>query len=372
MKEVNQKHANEYADAIKRMANNNPEIGRYDYNSMFWLSDYMVHNRTNYDFSVRAVSKKTCRSESGNGENIWGTYVSEGATNIRVDGDEYFNIFPVWEWDKIPGTTTPSGEKVNPNNWGVRGVADLVGGISDGKFGAMGYLMNDFKIEARKGWFMFDQEVVCLGAGIKTSREQYVNTSINQCNLKGDLYQITDPKMTKLDENSAIEMDYKGWIWHNKIGYYLPYTTSVTLKNTMQTGSWSKINYNQSAETVSLPVFNLSIRHGKSPQAAEYAYIVVPGMEQPDITNKYHLPNICIESNTEAIQAVRNIDLDMTQAIFYEAGTLEAQGYTLEAKAPCVLLIKGISSGKACIVGRSLVNNEKTIQDGDVTLTIKP
>lgn len=40
--------------------------------------------------------------------------MSDGATNIRVNGNEYADIFPVWEWDRIPGTTLPAGENAIP------------------------------------------------------------------------------------------------------------------------------------------------------------------------------------------------------------------------------------------------------------------
>lgn len=151
MKAIDPDHAQEYEDAAQRFATENPTIGRTDRNRMFWTSDYMLHNRKRYDISVRAVSERTCRSESGNGENLWGTYLSEGAYNIRVKGDEYADIFAVWEWDKIPGTTTPEGEVENHNDWGVYGVSKFVAGASDGLYGAMGYAMDDYGMKAQKG-----------------------------------------------------------------------------------------------------------------------------------------------------------------------------------------------------------------------------
>lgn len=62
----------------------------------------MLHNRQNYDF-VR-TSIRTNKTESGNGEiytePIWWETV---LPKIRVNGNEYVDIFPVWEWDRIPG-----------------------------------------------------------------------------------------------------------------------------------------------------------------------------------------------------------------------------------------------------------------------------
>ena len=311
----------------------------------------MLHNRKRYDFSVRAVSARTCRSESGNGENLWGTYLSEGATNIRVMGDEYVNIFPVWEWDKIPGTTTPAGEVENHNDWGVAGKAEFVGGASDGTYGVMAYAMNDYGMQANKAWFMFDNEIVCLGAGIEGKEtDKQINTSINQCHLMGDVYLISESGAAKMNAESNVQQEYKGWIWHNKVGYYLPDNTAVLLKNGVQKGRWSKINFNQPGEEVSMPVFNLCIEHGSKPQQASYVYYIVPGVTSPASLKAYDTNGVEIVSNNADMQAVSNKKLDMLQAVFYKAGSLKYGNATLKTDTPCVVLVKGLSTEKPEVI----------------------
>ncbi len=88
------KHAGEYADIARRFLTREASYQRSDKNTMYHCSDYMLHNRQNYDFSVRTSSTRTNKTESGNGENLYGTYMSDGATNIRVNGNEYADIFP--------------------------------------------------------------------------------------------------------------------------------------------------------------------------------------------------------------------------------------------------------------------------------------
>ena len=63
--------------------------------------------------------------------------MSDGCTNITQTGDEYFNIFPVWNWCHIPGTTAPQLEKVpmDPKAWGVLGTSTYAGGVSDSIYG---------------------------------------------------------------------------------------------------------------------------------------------------------------------------------------------------------------------------------------------
>lgn len=351
MKELDPEHAQEYEEAAQRFATENPTIGRSDRNRMYWTSDYMLHNRKRYDISVRAVSERTCRSESGNGENLWGTFLSEGAYNIRVKGDEYADIFAVWEWDKIPGTTTPEGEVENHNDWGVYGVAKFVGGVSDGMYGAMAYGMDDYGMKANKGWFLFDNEMVCLGAGIEAPETDLaIHTTVNQCHLSGDVYLLSAEGAARMQPESTISQAYQGWVWHNRVGYYFPESTRLNLKNTQQKGRWSKINFNQSGDEVSMPIFNLSIPHGAKPQQAGYAYIVVPGIASPASLQSYNPATVQILSNTSRLQAVHHTQLDMVQAIFYEAGELQVNGVTLKADKPCVMLAKKISSGQPEVI----------------------
>lgn len=343
MKMLDPEHKQIYEDAEKRFKTLDSTIGRDNRNTLFYLSDYMLHNRKNYDFSVRAVSKRTCRSESGNGENLFGTFVAEGATNIRVNGDEYLNIFPVWEWDKIPGTTTPSGEVENHFDWGVRGVSDFVGGVSDGQYGVMAYAMNDFQMKANKGWFMFDDEIVCLGAGINSNSGKEIHTSINQCHLKGHIDMTEWKKTTTTDSNATNTHYSQKAVLHDHIGYFLPEDCNLNIKNDIQKGKWSKINFNQPNEEVSLPVFNMWISHGVNPTNQKYAYIIVPNIESVNALKDYKQDFLKIECNERNLQAVSNSKLDMLQAIFFEAGTLNCNDYTIKANKPCVIMIKGIS-----------------------------
>ncbi|MGY0041160.1 polysaccharide lyase family 8 super-sandwich domain-containing protein [Pedobacter sp. NJ-S-72] len=90
----------------KRMSHTEvPSYGISAGNRQYWKSGYTLHTRPGYTFSVQAASSRTLRTERGNNENVLGKFLADGATNIQVRGDEYVNVMPVWEWDKIPGVT---------------------------------------------------------------------------------------------------------------------------------------------------------------------------------------------------------------------------------------------------------------------------
>lgn len=344
MKELDPANAAEYEAAYTRFSSKNAAYERSDRNKMYYCSDYMLQNRKNYDFSVRTSSVRTNKTESGNGENLYGTYMSEGATCIRVDGKEYLNIFPVWEWDKIPGTTVPVGEVKYTADWGKPGTSTFTGGVSDGKYGTMTYDMNNYGVKARKAWFFFDNEVVCLGAGIESSTDKEITTSINQCLLAGDVYASDGTQITKVTPGSGQVNENTRWIWHNKITYIFPEKSNITVKNGIQKGDWAKINFNQSDKEIALPIFNLWITHGTNPQNAGYAYIVVPGITTPEVAARYNAGEVKIESNTADLQAVSSPALDMVQAIFYRPGTLTCGNLKIQADKPCAVLIKDAST----------------------------
>lgn len=330
-------HADEYAQAAARFSTGNASTGRTPRNTWFYTSDYMLHNQPRYDFSVRAVSKQTCRSESGNGENLLGLYLSEGATCIRVTGDEYTDIFPVWEWDRIPGATLPRGEKNNPHEWGVDGCSDFVRGASDGSNGVMAYAMDDYGVTARKSWFMFDRQIVCLGAGI--SGDSLV-TTLNQCHLTSEVYLMSDSTTTRLAPESQYTGPFKGYVWQGKVAYYLPEQTEIDLRNTTQTGNWSRINFNQSNENVSKPVFNFAISHGPVADGDTYAYVVIPAIASPMALKHLDPTEIEIVSNTPECQIVVNKRLGIAGAVFYAPGSFTWQGHTFSSDVPDVKIFK--------------------------------
>lgn len=83
-----------------------PSSGVEDFTKIFYCSDYAIHNSDRFSITVAGTSKRIKKPEKGNGENLLGTLLSCGATSIRVSGDEYFNIFPCWDWTLIPGVTS--------------------------------------------------------------------------------------------------------------------------------------------------------------------------------------------------------------------------------------------------------------------------
>jgi len=285
---------------------------------------------------VQSASDRTLRTERGNNENILGKFLPDGATNIQRSGSEYANLMPVWEWDKIPGTTSrdypdDNGATIR-KDWGISGTTKFSGGVSDGVYGLSCYDLNYDSVQAKKAWFFFDKEVVCLGAGIKSITQENITTTINQAWLRGELISSLGTK----NERGL-------WAVHDSIGYIFPEGGQVKISNAMQSGSWYRINQGQSKTELKHNVFKIWINHGTAPKNAGYQYIVIPAINAAGL-KKYDRTMIQILKNTAELQAVKHTGLNMLQAVFYEPGTLVYDGTSLTVDKPCTVYIKNLNA----------------------------
>ncbi len=354
MIDIDPTHADEYKAIIARLNRKQPA----DYqvtasHTHYFRGDYSLHVRPQYNFDVRLASTRTKKCEYGNKENLKTYFMSDGCTNITQTGDEYFNIFPVWNWCHIPGTTAPQLEKVpmDPKAWGVLGTSTYAGGVSDSIYGATAYAYMDTNPEvntgAKKSWYFFDNEVVCLGAGIQSTSTYPVHTTVNQCFLKGGILVDKGDKEETL-ANGSHTLQAPQWVLHDKIGYFFPQKEEVFLTAQTQSGRWYDINTSKSKKEEKMDVFTLGINHGVGPKDGSYAYIVVPGKTSAQEMKAYQKKNaIEILSNNPKIQAVRNTKLNVWMVTFFEAGTFKHKELSVTVDKPCVLMVKDINAKSA-------------------------
>lgn len=354
MIDIDPTHADEYKAIIARLNRKQPA----DYqvtasHTHYFRGDYSLHVCPQYNFDVRLASTRTKKCEYGNKENLKTYFMSDGCTNITQTGDEYFNIFPVWNWCHIPGTTAPQLEKVpmDPKAWGVLGTSTYAGGVSDSIYGATAYAYMDTNPEvntgAKKSWYFFDNEVVCLGAGIQSTSTYPVHTTVNQCFLKGGILVDKGDKEETL-ANGSHTLQAPQWVLHDKIGYFFPQKEEVFLTAQTQSGRWYDINTSKSKKEEKMDVFTLGINHGVGPKDGSYAYIVVPGKTSAQEMKAYQKKNaIEILSNNPKIQAVRNTKLNVWMVTFFEAGTFKHKELSVTVDKPCVLMVKDINAKSA-------------------------
>ncbi|KAF2330616.1 polysaccharide lyase 8 family protein [Flavobacterium daemonense] len=355
MKLLDPSNSNTYDEAIARVKGTQPaSYGVKSKNNNYYSSDYVQHIRSGYNFSVRNVSTRTLRAENGGGESVKGYLLTDGATNINITGNEYYNIFPVWEWNKIPGVTAPEYATMPlRGQWFSlpehKGISSFVGGVSDGVYGATAYAFNDYGVNARKSWFFFDDEVVCLGAAINATAAETINTTVNQCLLDGKVIVSSNGKTAILSKGAY---NYNGnlqWALHGNIGYFFPQGGNLQLTNQTQTGNWHDINNSQVNKPVSSDVFKLWFNHGVKPSDASYAYIVAPNKTRVRDMKKYDASKIQILTNNSDVQAVKHTGLNVLQLIFYTPSTFTNDGVTVRVDKPCVVMLKNVGTPNVAV-----------------------
>ncbi|MDO9040370.1 MAG: polysaccharide lyase family 8 super-sandwich domain-containing protein, partial [Bacteroidota bacterium] len=282
-----------------------------------------------------------------NSEGLKNHHRGDGTNYITVRGDEYLNTAPVYDWQKIPGATILQKPAMpSPDEIQKLGLTDFVGAVTDGMYGAVSY---DFKsphdpVSAKKAWFFFDKEFVCLGAGIKSRAELPVATTLNQCLLKGDVLVGANNQQSTLKKGET-QLENVNWVFHDGVGYLFPKPAKINISNQTQTGSWWDINKQTDTpkEMVNLDMFKLWIDHGKQPSNASYQYIVVPATTEQEMDKAGQ--QIAILSNTPEIQAVKHTGLNICQAVFYTSGEIQvANGLKIGMDSPGTVMVKIVGS----------------------------
>jgi chondroitin AC lyase len=326
---------------IYRKANNYENLSG---NKHFWRSDFQVQRTPDYYFSIKMCSDRVIGAESCNSENIRGYYLGDGATYLYQSGKEYENIFPFWDWKKMPGTTTHQDHKELPvlTASDYRIVSNFVGGVSDGKNGIAAMDYNRDGISAKKSWFIFNNQIICLGAGITSSTGIPVTTSINQSFLNGDLIVKTNVE-EKLPAESS-ETLLSRWILHDGAGYYLPEGGNLKFETKTVTGSWNRVALMYKDEPVRAEIFKLWLDHGSNPSGKTYAYFVIPQATRAVMEQLDAKPAFRILSNDISSQSVVSTDQTLGGIIFYRAGKSELFG-GIATDQPCVVMVKRESNG---------------------------
>jgi chondroitin AC lyase len=313
-------------------------------NKYFWCSDYMVHRTGQFAATLKMSSKRVIGEELVNTENLSGYYLADGALYLYQSGDEYTNIFPVWDWRKIPGVTcaqtdlpefkTTSFQPDVPTlKFKTSSVeSDFVGGVSDGTHGcaALDYVRDG--VVAKKAWFFGVNSVVCLGAGISGEATAPIVTTINQCLLHGGIRLQQKGKVKSLKTTSGTTRANVEWVEHDGWRYVFPGGCTAHLKAGRVTGNWKQvfINPNTPKEDVTSNVFTLWLDHGTAPSNASYAYYIMPAGENT---------TVAVVANAPEVQAVQ-IDQGVFGVVFWVSGKVTLPGGLLVwVDQPCIVLV---------------------------------
>ena len=308
----------------------------------FWKADYHVHRQADYFVGLKMSSTRTLRHESLNGENLKGYYLDQGAMMLMRRGTEYREIYPVWDWSRIPGTTTADRAVTPQPTSSLAGSTSFVGGASSGYFGVSVYDQNYDGVTAKKAWFFLRDEIVALGTDISSTNGQRILTNLNQAEKKSDVYvRYKSATSAIMMADGQQSLNQPLYVHHDDVGYMFPENRWVELRTAPQSGSWLDINkVSTDTSIITKTVFNLWFDHQANPSKASYQYIIVPGVTLAEMQTYAQKNAVRVIQNTSLIQAVRNDVTLVGGAVFYQAGTLSFRtGLSIQVDRRCAIVI---------------------------------
>lgn len=316
----------------------------------FWRSEFSSHLRDDYGIFTRLNSSRTFGAELRTGYRpelgnpvYWNAM---GSTAIQVNNREYLDLGPTFDWWHYPGVTAPDEKRTERGfeNRGRNGDgASFTGGVSNGEFGASVLTLDSAGTSAQKSYFTFDDEMVALGAGIRSSSAAPVHTTLNQAVAKPNATvggQAVEPGTEAEGVGGAT------WAYNDEIGYVFAAGQEVKVSNASQSGSW------EGEDPVSRDAFTLYVDHGTQPTDAAYDYTVLPAATPAEVEAYAERPAVRTLRNDTEVQAVRHDELGVTMATFSSAGSVElGDGRTLTVDQPSVVILD--ERGKTPVVSVS-------------------
>ncbi|MEY3897228.1 MAG: hypothetical protein RLZZ214_2749, partial [Verrucomicrobiota bacterium] len=310
--------------------------GQFHFPSM----DRVVAFRDGFGFGLGMSSTRVGGYEinTTSPTNLKGWYTGAGATYLFLgDADSQYvdNYWATVDWYHLPGTTaemnaTPD-DAVTDQSW--------VGGAQvDRTYGVAGMSAHPAgtTLVAKKSWFMLDDEIVCLGAGITcTTAGDQVDTTVEnrrvgttgttQFNIANTPYSLVPPTTWA---SPATVTTGTGATWcalEGVAGYYFPNgATNLQAQFVPGSGAWTTINPTDSDSAVYTDYYlKLWFNHGVTPSNAKYEYVILPNRNAAGVKAYAANPDVIILSNTQptgsatGIQAVKSLVNGVVAANFW-------------------------------------------------------
>lgn len=322
----------------------------------FPYSDFAAYHTRHFSFLLKMMSSRTLPAESINSENLKGQLMNCGDGYLIRDGNEYFNLMPVWDWAALPGLTAFAGARQMLRR-------DFVGSVGNGQQGmsAMDYVLRSAdssrELRAHKVWIYHGNTVLCLIAAPEGEAfPQGAYTAMDQCRWRGTVSAGLRGGPRRL-EPGLHTLNGLQWLYHADVAYIPLKTRPVRLVFGLASGSWRSINASLPDRTLSDKVFKPLLLHDGD-SSAGYALAFVPSAAaaaqlagDPPWTllrNDSHCQAVCFAGETG-------------MAAFFTPGHLALPGRgRLAVDRPCLVMW----------VGRQLYLSDPAHQGGSIRVKI--
>ncbi|TDC52406.1 silent information regulator protein Sir2 [Jiangella ureilytica] len=378
-----------YADLVDddtvEPADLNPAARCVAFNAM----DKTVHRRPGYAFALARSSDRISKYEYMNNENLMPWFQGDGAHYLYLAGTDQSQAFgvdyfttvspyglagvtaPVEERRTIPqlyGTPyyenpghplnfTSSSESQNTYVYFPRGTNGHSGGATLGAYGTAalvqssdaawaakqdGILPDDFIVyrnaTATKSWFLFDDEIVVLGAGVGGDAGRAATTTVD-----ARIAPAADPVTATGALRAGGAWTGPGiadlaWLRYANpaqdaaVGYVFLSAPPVRVGLDTVTRSRRVVRSANPDTAVTKRVFAVTADHPAGAPPSSYAWALVPHATEASLT-AYAGGPLEVLANTVAVQAVRHTGLGLTGVNTFTPGAHEAGGLSVDGPA---------------------------------------
>lgn len=344
---------------------------------IFPVMDRAVHRRPGWAVSLSMSSPRTARFEVTNRENLRPWHQSAGMLAMYltgdVDGQRSSGYWPTIDPYRLSGTTVDSARQphitatnLSPTGFGRTAFSSVGGPLQDrgrqrGRYGAafneeQGY---NSTMRVNQSWFMLDDGVVCLGAGI-TGGGAPVETVLENRRVAAEAdrgWAVDGSQLAGSGEKgfAAVAKRPRSLVLEGAGGYVFLHAPEVVhLIRESRKGTWRDLKETEGTALVTRTYATAWIDHGENPQDASYAYVLLPGADHAATKDFSNTNKIAVVANTRTVQAIQDSASGYIGANFGEEGNISAGKYELgvDAAASVSLLeAKGQSKSIEISVG---------------------
>lgn len=358
-------------------------------NKVYAGMDRVVHRRKGWGLglSLNSTRQSYYEAHTYQYENGRGWYTAEGATYLySADpfgyGDGYWATVNT---HRLPGITVDagllradqSGYSWNPLTYSSK---SWVGGASDGEYGVAGMEQDAWgaTLTSKKSWFFFDDEVVCLGAGINSTDNRPVHTIVENRKLnKGSSNAFVVNGVSQAAKADSQTVVYSGAKWMHlsgavpgaDIGYFFPGDVTVKTLREGRSGRWSGVNrfgYPPGDPVVTNHFQQLWFDHGSNPANATYAYVLLPTKAPNGVAAYARAPQITVLQNSPLAQAVKEKRVNCIGANFWKdtlaSITVDGKNDFLTCNKTAAVLLRQTDGEVSLVVSDPTQLNSGTIE----------
>ncbi|HMJ90171.1 MAG TPA: polysaccharide lyase family 8 super-sandwich domain-containing protein [Candidatus Acidoferrum sp.] len=316
--------------------------------------DRVVHRTPNWTFGLSMSSKRVANYESTRGENLHGWFTGEGMTYLYNNDLTHYadNFWATVDPYRLAGTTVDTVTRTNGMGEGYNSPNTHTGGASIlGRYGVAVMHLNAYgtdNMSARNSWFMFDNEIVCVGNSVGSSFGRETIIENRRLSVYGNnpftVNGVAKPTGPGWSETIGVTSwaHLAGSSPGSDIGYYFPVATTVKALRESRSGRFYDVNTTYGSKTFSTGNYlTMYLDHGTNSTSATYSYVLLPGMSATQVAAYVASPEITVVQNNSTTTTVKKNKLGITAVNFWKDSSNQISGISSDRKAAVILCNDG-------------------------------